>query len=93
MVKRKFNKSNIPKLPANKPIIYSLETAGGQPNYIGVAKRGRVRQRLIEHLPSGPDPIPAKTVTIKQFSSVEKAKAAEKRAIKKKHPKYNIQNR
>lgn len=93
MVKRKFNKSNIPKLPANKPITYSLETAGGQVNYIGVAKRGRVRQRLIGHLSSGPDPIPAKTVTIKQFPSIEKAKAAEKRAIKKKQPKYNIQNR
>ena len=93
MVKRKFIKSSIPKLPANKPITYSLETAGGQVNYIGVAKRGRVRHRLIEHLSSGADSIPAKTVTIKQFPSIEKAKAAEKRAIKKKQPKYNTQNR
>jgi len=93
MVKRKFIKSNIPKLPANKPVTYSLETAGGQVNYVGAAKRGRVRQRLMEHLPSGPDPIPAKTVIIKQFPSIEKAKTAEKIAIKKKQPKYNIQNK
>ncbi len=89
MVKRKFNKSNILKLPANKPILYDLETATGNSNYIGVAKRGRARQRLREHLPGGQDPIPAMTVKIKQYSSISAAKTAEKRAIKSKQPKYN----
>lgn len=93
MAKKSFNKSNILKLPANKPILYNLETAGGKLNYIGVAKRGRIRQRLSEHLPSGPDPIPAKTVTVKQFPSIKKARVAEKRAIRTKQPKYNIQNK
>lgn len=93
MAKRKFTKSNILKIPANKPILYNLETAGRKINYIGVAKRGRVHQRLREHLSTGPDPIPAETVTIKQFPSINKARAAEKRAIETKQPKYNIQNK
>ena len=93
MTKKMFNKTNVPKVPANKPVLYQLDTAGGNPNYIGVAKRGRVRQRLNEHLPSGPDPIPAKTVKIRQFSSIDKAKAAEKQAIKSKQPKYNIRHK
>ncbi len=60
MARKPFNKGGISKLPANKPILYELETAGGNSNYVGVAKKGRVRDRLNEHLPSGPDPIPAK---------------------------------
>ena len=93
MVKKNFNKTNISKIPANKPILYQLDTAGGNPNYIGVAKKGRVRKRLGDHLPSGASPIPAKTLKIRQFSSITKAKASEKRAIKSKQPKYNIQNK
>ena len=93
MAKKTFNKTSISKLPADKPILYRLDTAGGKPNYVGVAKKGRVRQRLTEHLPSGPDPIPAKTVQIKQFPSIGNAKAAEKRVIKTKQPKYNLQHK
>lgn len=89
MVKMKFNRTNIRTVPANKPILYQLDTAGGNPNYIGVAKRGRPRKRLCAHLPNGSCPIPAKTVKVRQFSSIAEAKAAEKRAIKLKQPKYN----
>jgi excinuclease UvrABC nuclease subunit len=89
-MKKNFNRTNICAVPANRPILYQLDTAGGNPNYIGVAKRGRARNRLREHLPCGPSPIPAKTVKIRQFSSIAEAKAAEKRAIKSKQPKYNI---
>ncbi len=89
MVKRRFNKSSIAEVPADKPILYNLKTATGSSNYVGVAKKGRVRQRLGEHLPSGSAPIPAKTLEIKQFSSISDAKAAEKRAIKRQKPKYN----
>lgn len=88
-----FNKTKISTIPANKPILYQLDTAGGNPNYIGVAKRGRARKRLCDHLPSGSCPIPAKTVKIRQFSSITEAKAAEKRAIKSKQPKYNIKHK
>ena len=93
MARRPFNKSGISKVPANKPIVYELETARGNLNYIGAAKKGRVRERLNEHLPSGPDPIPAKTVKVTRFPSIAEAKAAEKRIIKAKQPKYNIKHK
>ena len=53
-----FNKQGIQKLPDDKPVLYRIETAGGKNNYTGVAKRGRVQERLVEHLPGGKDPIP-----------------------------------
>jgi len=93
MVRRRFNKRNVANIPADKPILYNLETATGRSNYVGVAKKGRVRQRLMDHLPSGLDPIPAKTVEIKQFSSISDARSAEKRAIRTKQPKYNIHHK
>ena len=93
MVKKNFNKTGISQLPANKPILYQLDTSGGNPNYIGVAKKGRVRKRLTDHLPTGQDPIPARTVKIRQFSSISNAKVAEKRAIRAKQPKYNKQHK
>ena len=89
-MKMNFNKTNILSVPANKPILYQLDTAGGNPNYIGVAKRGRSHKRLCDHLPSGASPVPAKTLKIRRFSSIAEAKVAEKRAIKSKQPKYNI---
>jgi len=93
MAGKTFNKGGISKVPANKPIVYELETAKGNLNYIGSAQKGRVRERLNEHLPNGPDPIPAKTIKVTQFSSIADAKAVEKRAIKAKQPKYNIQHK
>lgn len=92
-MKIRFSRTSIRAVPANRPILYQLESAGGNPNYIGVAKRGRTRERLCEHLPCGASPIPAKTVKIRQFSSITEAKAAERRAIKSKQPKYNIRYR
>lgn len=89
MKRKPFSKRSIASLPANEPILYNLETATGRSNYIGVAKRGRVRQRLRDHLPGGPDPIPAKTVKIKQYPSIDAAKIGERRAIRSKQPKYN----
>jgi hypothetical protein len=89
MMKKPFSKTGIADIPADKPILYTLENASGTTNYVGVAKRGRVRERLQEHLPGGPNPIPAKTVKISQFSSIEEAKAAEQRAVRAKGPKYN----
>jgi len=92
-MKLNFNKTNICAVPANRPILYELDTVRGNSNYIGVAKRGRSRKRLCDHLPGGTCPIPAKTVRIRQFSSITEAKAAEKRAIKSKQPKYNIRHK
>lgn len=85
----RFSRKGIAGLAANKPVVYHLLTGSGNTNYVGRAKRGRVRARLREHLPSGPDPIPARTVRIRQFPSTKLASAAERRAIKVNQPKYN----
>ena len=49
-------------------------TNGGANNYIGVAKRGRVQDRLSEHLPGGPDAIPGAKVVIEQMDKVADAR-------------------
>jgi hypothetical protein len=48
--KTKFNKTGIENLPNNKPAVYKILTSAGKVNYAGVAKRGRVQERLNEHL-------------------------------------------
>jgi hypothetical protein len=84
-----FNKSGIGKLPDNKPALYRIQTAGGKTNYAGVAKRGRVQERLEEHLPGGKDPVPGTKVRIKQMGSIAEAEAKEARVIARSQPKYN----
>ncbi len=83
--KVKFNKGGIEKLPNNKPVRYEIETAGGNTNYTGVAKRGRVRDRLEEHLGA----IPGASVRITQFGSISEAEKSEARIIRSRKPRYN----
>ena len=80
-----FTKVGIENLPNDKPVLYRIETKGGKLNYAGVAKRGRVQERLGEHLGE----IPGARVKIEQFSSINDAKAKEARVIKRNQPKYN----
>ena len=47
----KNNRSGISQLPNNKPVVYKILTKSGVTNYVGIAQRGRVQQRLQEHLP------------------------------------------
>jgi hypothetical protein len=84
-----FNKTGISKLPDDKPALYKIQTPGGKTNYDGVAKKGRVQERLMEHLPGAQDPIPGAKITIKQMPTIQKAKEAEKHAIQREQPKYN----
>ena len=84
-----YNKSGIEKLPDDKPVVYRIETESGRNNYTGLAKRGRVQERIGEHL----EEIPGATVRIEQFESIEEAKKNEARVIKKAQPKYNEQNK
>lgn len=57
---------------------------------MGVAKKGRTQERLLEHLTKKEEKIPgAKKLQIMPFSSIKGAKKAEKRFIKKIKPKYN----
>ena len=85
-----FDESGIEALAKNKPVVYDIQDDKGKTLYTGVAKRGRVEDRLKEHLPNGPDPIQGgKKVKIQQKPSIAKAEEAEARAIKKKQPPQN----
>ena len=46
----KYNKQGINQLPNDKPVLYRIKTESGNLNYVGIAERGRVRERISEHL-------------------------------------------
>lgn len=87
--KRKYNTTGIGQPPDDKPVLYRIETEAGKPNYIGTAKRDRVRERISEHLGE----IPGATVRIEQIDSIAGAREKESRAIKHNQPKYNKQDK
>jgi len=88
-----FTKSGIGKLPDDKPALYRIQTDGGKTNYAGIAKRGRVQERLAEHLPGGKDFVPGAKVQIEQKKSIDEARASESRVIARTKPKYNEQGK
>ena len=88
-----INKSCISKLPNDKPIVYMIKTKGGNVNYVGVAKRGRVQVRLKEHLEGGKDYVPGAKIQIEQVSSIAEARKMEAAAIKRIQPKHNEQGK
>lgn len=83
----KYNRQEIDKLPNDRPVIYRIKTGTGHDNYVGTAKKGRVRERIAEHL----DEIPGAKVEIEQFSSKKEAQKKEANVIKRTKPKYNEQ--
>ena len=87
----KFTKEGISKLPNAKPVVYKIETAAGTNNYTGVAKKGRVQERLQEHI-QGREISGAK-VKIEQKSSISEAKKSEAIIIARSKPKYNQQGK
>ena len=87
--KTKYNKTGIEKLPNNKPAVYKILTATGKPNYVGVAKRGRVQDRINEHLGE----IPGATVQVQQTDSIADARKKEAGIIKRSKPRYNEQGK
>ncbi|ODS31731.1 MAG: hypothetical protein SCARUB_03127 [Candidatus Scalindua rubra] len=89
----KFNKSGLDILPDDKPAVYKIKTDSGNTNYVGVAKRGRVQERLQEHLPRGKDYIPGLKVEIEQMDSISEACQKESNIISKTKPKYNKQGK
>jgi len=91
---RKFNKNNIKSIPNDKPIIYRLQNNKKQKLYTGIAKKGRIPERLFEHINLKKERIPGATkIKIVQMPNVEKAKIIEKRLMKKFQPRFNIQNK
>jgi hypothetical protein len=85
----KNTKTSIRRLPKDKPVVYKIKTDGGTVNYVGVAKKGRVHERIAEHLPGGRDRVPGAKVQIEQVGSIAQAKRIEAAAIKAIQPKYN----
>lgn len=85
--KVRYNKGGIGQLPNDKPVLYRIETESGNLNYAGTAQRGRVRERISEHLGQ----IPGAKVQIEQFSSISDAQKKEANVIRRKQPKYNKQ--
>ena len=86
-----FNKSGAAKLPNDKSVVYKIKTPGGKTNYVGVAQRGRVQERIEEHLNAGK--IPGTKVQIEQVSSIAEARQKEQNIISKTQPKYNEQGK
>lgn len=86
----KYNQNGISGLPKDKPVVYEILTKSGKRNHIGSSKRGRVEERIKEHLDAGK--IPGAKVRIKQKQTIQEAKKAEKRAIALAKPKYNKQS-
>jgi excinuclease UvrABC nuclease subunit len=83
----KFTPTGIEKLPDNMPVVYRIQTEGGKTNYVGVAKRGRVQERLQEHLDAAQ--IPGAKVQVQQMPSIQEAEKTEARVIAHTEPKYN----
>ena len=91
MVKKTVNnnKTSISKFPNDKPVMYKIKTKGGNVNYVGVAKKGRVQERIKEHLQGQEDYVPGAKVQIEQCGSIAEARKMETAAIKREHPKHN----
>lgn len=87
--KTKYNKSGIEKLPNDKPVMYKITTENSNTNYAGIAKKGRVKERIAEHFGE----IPGAEVKIEQFSSIKEAAKKEKNVISRTKPKYNKQGK
>ncbi len=93
MVKKKsgnFDKNGIESLAKDKPVVYKIKNDQGQNIYTGVAKRGRVEERLKEHLPGGKDEIRGGAkVEIAQKPNIVEALKSEVRIIKSQQPAQN----
>jgi predicted GIY-YIG superfamily endonuclease len=81
----KFTESGIGNLSKNKPVVYKILTENNRNNYTGIAKRGRVQERITEHLGK----IPGAKVQIEQMNSIRDAGRKESSIISRSKPKYN----
>lgn len=79
----------ISQLFNDKPIVYKILTKGGKNNYTGVAKKGKVRATIQEHLQSGKNYVPGFKVCIEQMNSIQEAQQKADRIIRRSTPKYN----
>jgi len=87
----RFTQGGAAGLPNDKPVVYKIQTDGGKTNYVGVAKRGRVQERIQEHLADGT--IPGAKVQVQQMPTIQEAEKTEERIIARTQPKYNEQSK
>ena len=89
---QKFTKDNILEVPKDKAIIYKIKNTTGENLYTGIAGRGRVQDRLMEHKTLKRELIPGGTrFQIAQVKTKDRAEQIEKQIIKKEDPKFNKQ--
>ena len=82
-----FDAGGATELPNDKPVVYRIKTKENRTDYVGVAQRGRVRERIQEHVR---DPrITGTKVQIEQKPSIREARATEKRVIARSKPRLN----
>ena len=84
-----FTQKGIGKLPNDRPVVYKILTTNYNNNYTGIAKKGRVQQRIQEHLPDRKDPIPGSKIQIEQMHSIQDAEKKEERILLRSNPRYN----
>ena len=93
MAKKKtadFKPEAIDSLSQDKPVVYKIINQKGENIYTGSAKRGRVTDRIKEHLLGDSDPIPGGVkVKIEQHNSIKDAQSSESLIISRSKPKYN----
>ncbi len=86
----KFSEDDLGNIANNKPAVYTIFNARGENIYTGSAKRGRLEERLKEHLRGGPDPVPGGTkVKIQQKQTIAEAEKSEAATIERVKPKHN----
>lgn len=91
---QKFTKENIKEVPKDKAIIYKVKNIAGENLYTGIAGRGRVQDRLMEHKTLKRELIPGGTrFQIAQVKNKDRAEQIEKQIIRKEKPKFNEQNK
>ncbi len=91
---KSFTKANIQNVPDNKTVVYKIKNDTGKNLYTGIAGRGRVRERLLEHKELKGESIPGATkFQIAQVENKDRAKKIETQIIKKEQPKFNEQNK
>lgn len=85
----KYSRQGIEKLPEDQPVLYRILDESGSMNYVGVAQKGYVGERLSEHLGK----IPGVKVQIEQFATLAEAMKKEVNVIRRAKGRYGKEGR
>lgn len=90
-LEKPFNKEAIEKIPSDQPQGYKLFDIKGDLSYVGIAKRGRINERLLEHKNNSEFNKEIIDFATKEFSSIDQAREWEEQIIAEENPKFNKQ--